>query len=152
MVGNMGQRLYSFSPGRQLCGGGLDEFPPPLGMGVGTTVGEDALGCGSLSGESESAGRGCGTRIPSVGGRVVVGDVGVGTGKGLSERGERPREGDERPSEGVERPSEGGDQPSEGGERSSEGGKRPSEGAERPSEGAERGARGEVGGSCPVVG
>ncbi len=30
MVGNMGQRLYSFSPGRQLCGGSLDEISPHL--------------------------------------------------------------------------------------------------------------------------
>ena len=57
-------------------------------MGVGTAVGEDALACGSLSGESKSAGRGCGTRVPSVGGRVVAGDVGVGAGKGSSEGGE----------------------------------------------------------------
>ena len=33
MVGNMGQKLYSFSPGRQLCGGSLDEISPQLEWG-----------------------------------------------------------------------------------------------------------------------
>ena len=33
MVGNMAQRLYSFSPGRQLCGGSLDEISPHLEWG-----------------------------------------------------------------------------------------------------------------------
>jgi hypothetical protein len=104
MVGNMG-RDSTVSPPVCNCVGGVSMRSPPLGMGVRTAVDEDALGCGSLSGENKSAGRGCGTRVPSVGGRVVAGDVGVGACEGPSEGGERPSEGGERLSERGKRPT-----------------------------------------------